>query len=98
MLDLSLSHALSTFQPVVAIGLFFAYIVMDALFALYTLAVSQKRPLKAANISFIYWFVASLGIIGFVSNYLYVGSIALGSWVGTYLVVKQAKKPAPRRK
>lgn len=79
----------STFDWRIAIGLFVAYGFVDALFVLYTLAVTKHQALRAANVSFLYYFVISAGVIGYVHNYLYVIPVAAGSWAGTYLVVRR---------
>ena len=68
---------------------FVAYLLIDALYAKYTYSVVEKRPIQAANIGFIMHFLLAFGVINYVENFLYVVPLALGSWVGTYLVVKR---------
>lgn len=92
----SLGTSVSTFHVEVAVLLFLAYIAVDAIYAYYTLAITRQQALRAANISFIYYFVVALGVLSYVHNYLYVIPVAAGSWLGTYLVVKRSDfKPTP---
>lgn len=87
----SLDTTLSTFRPEIALGLFTAYVAVDALFAYYTLAITRQQALRAANISFLYYFAIALGVLSYVNNYLYVIPVACGSWLGIYIAVKRQK-------
>jgi hypothetical protein len=37
-------------------------------------------------------FILALGVLSYVQNYLYIIPLALGSWVGTFLVVNREQK------
>lgn len=87
-----MSEALHHFDFGLAALIFLAYLVIDALYAKYTYAVVERRPVQAANIGFVMHFLLAFGIINYVGNFLYVIPLALGSWVGTYLVVKGEKR------
>ena len=75
-----------------AMLIFVAYLVIDALYAKYTYVVVEKKPVQAANIGLIMHFLLAFGIINYVGNFLYVIPLALGSWVGTYLVVRRERR------
>lgn len=64
------------------------YIVLDGMYAYYTLAVTKKRPLSAASVGALMHFLIAFGVLNYVQNYLYVLPIALGSFIGTYVVVR----------
>jgi len=66
---------------------FVAYLAVDAMYAYYTLAVTRKKPVAAASVGALMHFLIAFGVLNYVQNYLYVIPLALGSWVGTYLVV-----------
>jgi len=66
--------------------------LIDAMYAYYTLAVTRKRPVASASVGALMHFLIAFGVLNYVENYLYVVPLALGSWVGTYLVVKQDLK------
>ncbi len=83
-------HALAhTFSWRIAVLLFLAYAAIDAVFVLYTLAVTKHEAGKAANFAFLYYFVVAIGVVQYVHNFLYIFAVASGSWLGTYLVTKR---------
>ncbi len=86
-----LSHW-QNFNFEIALIVFFAYMLIDAMYAYYTLAVTRKRPVASASVGALMHFLIAFGVLNYVENYLYVVPLALGSWVGTYLVVKQDLK------
>lgn len=92
MLNESLVNNWSAFSWLIAALIFLAYFVVDAMYASYTLAVTERRPFQAATIGFLMHFILAFGVLNYVDNYLYVVPLAIGSWCGTYLVVLRAKK------
>jgi hypothetical protein len=77
------------FSLVTATIVFIAYIAVDGMYAYYTLAIAEKRPLQAATIGSLMHFLIALGVLSYVQNYLYVIPLAIGSWIGTYVVVRR---------
>lgn len=71
-----------------AVALFFGYLVVDGMYAYYTLAVVKRRALVAASTSFVMHFILAAGVLSYTKNFLYVVPLALGSFVGTYLVTR----------
>lgn len=86
-----LSHWQS-FDFKVAGIVFVAYLLVDAMFAYYTLAVTKNRPVAAANVGSMMYFFIAIGVLNYVQNYLYLIPLVLGSWVGTYVIVKRGIK------
>lgn len=76
----------------IAIGLFFLYVLVDLLYAYYTLSVTRLQPFKAATIGAIMYVMLAAGVISYSSNPWYLVPIGLGSWVGTFLAVFREKK------
>lgn len=72
--------------------IFFFYIIVDGLYAYYTLSVTALKPFRAATSGFIIHFILAFGVISYVGNFLYVIPLAIGSWIGTYLTVKMEKE------
>jgi len=70
-----------------AVGLFFASFALEAIFALYTLAVTKHKALEASTWSLVSYFLLALGILNFIHNKWYVIPLALGAFGGTYAVV-----------
>lgn len=71
---------------------FIAYVALDILFALYTLAVSELRPIQAANTGALMYFLLGFTVFSYTRNPLYIPSVALGSWIGTYVVVEYQRR------
>lgn len=83
------------FNFLLAFGLFFAATLLDAIFALYTVAVINTNPLRAASLSFLTYMLEALGVVNYVNNKLYLAPLAIGAFVGSYAVVKwEATKKA----
>lgn len=76
------------FDSQVAVIVFVAYLLVDAMYAYYTIVVTKKRPLAAASVGALMHFLIAFGVLSYVQNYLYIIPLALGSFVGTYLVVR----------
>ncbi len=78
----------STFSPLTACIVFISYTLVDGMYAYYTLVVTEKRPVKAATVGALMHFLIAFGVLSYVQNYLYIIPLALGSWIGTYVVVR----------
>lgn len=75
-----------------AVGVFVAYVLVDGLYAYYTLAVVRRDAMASATTGAAMHFLLALGVISYVKNYLYIIPLAMGSWLGTYIVVRYIKK------
>jgi hypothetical protein len=82
---------ISTFRFDIAVGVMVLYIILDALYASYTLHVTKLNPVKAANTAASMYFLSALGVVSYVNNPLYLIPLAVGSWLGTYVIVKREK-------
>jgi hypothetical protein len=71
--------------------IFFAYMVIDAMYAYYTILVVELRPFKSATIGSLMHFLLAFGVINYTENFLYVIPLAIGSWFGTYFAVRNNK-------
>jgi hypothetical protein len=72
----------------IAFAIFFAYLLVDAMYAYYTIAVIKKKPFTSASVGALMHFLLAFGVLNYVQNYLYVLPLAIGSFIGTYLVVR----------
>lgn len=79
----------SQFDVKVAFAICIAYILIDGMYAYYTQAVTKKKPLASATTGALMHFLIAFGVLNYVQNYLYIIPLAIGSWIGTYLVVKR---------
>ena len=74
-------------SPLIALALFGATIVTDAVFVFFTAAVASRHCFRAENWSAVWYLLAAVSVISYTSNPIYVVFAALGSWVGAYMSV-----------
>jgi hypothetical protein len=84
-MNISLFIAHLTFNPLIALAVFGATIVTDAVFVMFTAAVASRHRFRAANWSAVWYLLAAVSVISYTSNAVYVVFAAAGSWVGAYV-------------
>lgn len=77
-----------SFDFEIAILILVTYVFLDGMYAYYTVSVTKKKPFASASVGALMHFLIAFGILNYVENYLYILPIALGSFIGTYLVVR----------
>jgi hypothetical protein len=92
---MSPAEALSNFNLFVAIGLFIAYCAVEALDSSLTFSITQHKSVKAANTTLVLYVLLGIEVLAFVSNYLYTVPIALGAWLGTFMLIEREKRVRP---
>lgn len=85
-MDISVHWQIFDFK--IAFIVFVAYLLVDAMYAYYTITVTKKKPFISASVGAVMHFLIAFGVLNYVQNYLYVVPLALGSWIGTYMVVR----------
>lgn len=83
--------AWSSFDFKIALIVLIAYILVDGMYAYYTLQVTKRKPFSSATTGALMHFLLAFGVLNYVQNYLYLIPLAIGSWIGTYIVVKRAQ-------
>lgn len=68
-----------------------SYILIDGLYVKYTLEVVSLKPVMSANIGSFMHLLLAFGVINYTQNWLYIFPLVIGSWIGTYFVVKWEK-------
>lgn len=91
------TEAWANFNPWLAFGLFLLYCLVEALDSSLTFSITKHESFKAANKTLILYIILGIEILAFVSNYLYTIPIALGAWLGTYIVVEREKRAKSKR-
>jgi len=71
-------------DPLIAAGVFAATAATDAVYVMFTAAVTARRRMPAATWSSIWYLLSSFAVISYTSNWIYVCFAALGSWVGAF--------------
>jgi hypothetical protein len=77
-----------SFDFEIAILILITYVLLDGMYAYYTVSVTKKRPFSSASVGALMHFLIAFGVLNYVENYLYILPIALGSFIGTYVVVR----------
>jgi uncharacterized membrane protein YhaH (DUF805 family) len=84
-LNIAIPLAHISFNVLIALAVFGATIVTDAVFVMFTAAVAARHRFHAANWSAVWYLLAAVSVISYTSNAIYVVFAAAGSWVGAYL-------------
>ena len=77
--------------------LFVVYFAFDILYTMYVMSVSKLNALQAANISAMLYLLTAWGTIEYVNNFLNIIPIIVGSWLGTYLILKYEGKKRDKK-
>src|SRR5579864_1105300 len=72
-------------NPLLAIAVFAATAVTDAVYVFFTAAVASRHRVRAANWSSLWYLLSAFSVISYTGNPAYVVFAAIGSWVGAYL-------------
>jgi hypothetical protein len=70
-----------------AILVFFTYVLIDVLYALYIIFVEKRQAFYSAVVSSLIYSFGALGILSFSKNVYYIIPLALGAFLGTYVTV-----------
>ncbi|MBC5800402.1 MAG: hypothetical protein GIX03_11670 [Candidatus Eremiobacteraeota bacterium] len=85
-------------EPLVALGVVVATAFTDAVYVMFTAAVSGRRRLAAATWSGIWYLLSSFAVISYTRNWEYVFFAALGSWIGAYASMTLLEHVPARRR
>ena len=85
-----------TLNPLIAMAVFAATIVTDAVYVFFTAAVASRHRIRAANWSAVWYLLSAFAVINYTGNPVYVVFAALGSWVGAYLSVTWLNRGEPK--
>ncbi|MEZ0208666.1 MAG: hypothetical protein ACAH17_00610 [Candidatus Paceibacterota bacterium] len=78
-------------SPFIFVGVFLATLVTDALWALYMMRVTDRKPFLAASYGTLIHILTAFTVISYTENYYYIIPLLTGSFMGTYLAVKYIK-------
>ena len=80
------------FSIVYAVALFFLAMILDAVYAMYTFALTKHQSMLASTMSGLVYVLGAVGVVSYVSNKLYLIPLSLGAFVGTIVVVEYEKR------
>ncbi len=84
-------NAIEIFNPLIALLILILYAITDALYAKYTLDVTNHNEYKAATVGAVIHFFIAFGVINYTQNWLYIFPLAIGSWIGTFIIVRKER-------
>jgi hypothetical protein len=82
-------------NPVIAAGVTASTALTDAVYVLFSSAVSARRRISAANWSSLWYMLSAFAVISYTGNSIYVVFAALGSWLGAFGAVTWLKRRDP---
>jgi uncharacterized membrane protein YhaH (DUF805 family) len=78
-------------NPLIAIGVVASTATTDAVYVLFNAAVSERRRIRAASWSSIWYLLSAFAVISYTQNPFYVLFAATGSWIGAFCAVTWLK-------
>ena len=80
-----------------AVIIFFAYVFVDGLYAYYTLKVVDLNEYRSATSGAVIHLVLAFGVLNYINNFLYIIPLALGSWVGTFFLIRSERMKSEQK-
>jgi hypothetical protein len=74
-------------NPLLAFGVVVSTATTDAVYVLFNAAVSDRRRIRAASWSSIWYLLSAFAVISYTQNAVYVIFAAAGSWIGAFSAV-----------
>jgi hypothetical protein len=71
-------------SPLIAIGVMASTAATDAVYVLFSAAVTARRRSVAASWSSVWYLLSAFAVISYTGNAVYVLFAALGSWLGAF--------------
>jgi hypothetical protein len=85
-----------TIDPLLALGVVMATAATDAVYVLFTAAVTARRAVTAATLSSFWYLLSSFAVISYTNDWIYVAFAAIGSWLGAYGSIRFLRRgPGP---
>jgi len=85
--------ATRSIQPWLALGVVASTAATDAVYVMFTAAVSARRRAQAASWSSAWYLLSAFAVISYTRNWVYVCFAAIGSWLGAYASVTLLRRP-----
>ena len=78
-------------NPLIAVGVLLSTATTDAVYVLFNAAVSERRRIRAASWSSVWYLLSAFAVISYTQNATYVIFAATGSWIGAFCAVTWLK-------
>ena len=79
-------------NPFIAIGVLISTATTDAVYVLFNAAVSERRRIRAASWSSLWYLLSAFAVISYTHDAIYVVFAATGSWIGAFFAVTWLKR------
>jgi hypothetical protein len=79
-------------HPLIALGVMASTAATDAVYVLFSAAVTARRRTVAASWSSIWYLLSAFAVISYTGNPVYVFFAAAGSWLGAFGAVSWLRK------
>src|SRR5436309_1466182 len=89
------SASMHHISPFIALAVILSTATTDAVYVLFTSAVSAHRRIPAANWSSLWYVLSAFAVISYTNNAVYVVFAALGSWLGAFCAVSYLRQRDP---
>jgi hypothetical protein len=83
-LNVQQGNEMINLSPLTAIGVVASTASTDAIYVLFNAAVSDRRRVRAACWSSIWYLLSAFAVISYTQNAIYVLFAATGSWIGAF--------------
>jgi len=80
-------------HPLLALGVAASTAATDAVYVLFSAAVSSRRRVPAATWSSVWYLLSAFAVISYTRNWVYVCFAAVGSWIGAYISMTVLRRP-----
>lgn len=80
-------------HPLIAVAVVASTALTDAVYVLFTSAVTGRRRIAAASWSSLWYLLSAFAVISYTGNPAYVFFAALGSWLGAFGAVTWLNRP-----
>lgn len=74
-------------NPLLGIAVLLSTAATDAIYVFFNAAVSERRRVRAASWSSIWYVLSAFAVISYTENAIYVVFAAAGSWIGAFCAV-----------
>jgi hypothetical protein len=80
-------------HPLLALGVAASTAATDAVYVMFSAAVSSRRRVPAATWSSVWYLLSAFAVISYTRNWVYVCFAAVGSWIGAYVSMTFLRRP-----
>ncbi len=85
-----------TISITLAVIVFVATMAIDFIYVLFSISVAAGRRIAAATFSMLWHVVTAVIVVVYTKSMIYLGFVALGSWIGSFFAMSFQSKVQPK--